>query len=165
MNREREEQAQSGGRAWLGGNIIDRQTRIGASEYYAVQSTTPEAIEMLPVRDTNMTPVEVPHNPGPMMLSVPMIQVNNDESNEQEVSMEIRSSSNTLLVPDRVAAEYDDDNDDDVAMGGNQSAFVIVPSTSGVSTSGSENLILLHKNRTSLGEEDILYPDIYQLNN
>lgn len=150
--REREEQAKAVRREWLGGNILDRQARIGTSEYYAIQSTTPEAIEMAPVRDTNMPPVENVYIPSPMTLSVPVIQVNNDD-NEQDVPMETMASSNTLLVPDRVAAEYkDDDDDDDVAMGGRQSAFVVVPSTSAAVTSGSESLILLPKNRTSLGK-------------
>ncbi|XP_031555328.1 PDZ domain-containing protein 7-like [Actinia tenebrosa] len=149
--REREEQAKAVRREWLGGNILDRQARIGTSDYYAVQSTTPDAIEMVPVKDTGMPPVENISNPSPMTLSVPVIQVNNDD-NELEVPMETKPSSNTLLVPDRVAVEYkDDDDDDDVPMGGGQSAFVAVPSTSAASTSGSESLILLPKNRTSLG--------------
>ncbi|KAK3714538.1 hypothetical protein QZH41_003883 [Actinostola sp. cb2023] len=152
LRREREAQSQVAQRAWLGGNILDRQAR-STPEYYAVQSTTPEAIEMVPVGDNG--PAETsPQNPGPMTLSIPVIQVNNDNQNGQDVAMETKTSPNILFVPDRVSMEYKDDEDDDVQIGGHQSAFFAFPSTSSTSnaTPSEEGvLILLPKNRTSLG--------------
>lgn len=148
-------------RAWLGGNILDRQARLGTSEYYAVRSTTPEAIEMVPVHDTapshgntQPTPAAVsPHfNPGPVSLNVPVIQVNNDNSNDQDVVMETMTSANTLAVPDRVSVEYKDDDEEELPqIGSHQSAFFSVPSSARPAIQEGV-LILLPKNRTSLGE-------------
>lgn len=106
---------------------------------------------MIPGQDNSHN---APHyNPGPVSLSVPVIQVNNDSSNGQDIAMETMTSSNMLAVPDRVSVEYkDDDEEDEVQMGGQQSAFFSFPSSApNVAPLQEGGLILLPKNRTSLG--------------
>jgi len=113
---------------------------------------------MVPIKDPGPSSHPGPsHNAppaAPIALSVPVIQVNNDSFNAQEMPIEMPTSSNMLAVPDRVSVEYKDDDDDDpVQMGGQQSAFFSFPSkVPDVEPVQESVLILLPKNRTSLGK-------------
>ena len=136
---------------WLGGSILDRHAqhmRTSHENIHAAVSAS-YAMDTMPVRDTG------PTSPPPPVISVPTIQVNSNgmtNSTSPESNDYAPVSSNTLLVPDRVAAEYQDDVEDNVQSPPLiQVPSIPIPSIT-VPVDNTEVIILLPKKRTSLGE-------------
>lgn len=136
--------------AWLGGSILDRNTR---------SPNNPNAMITLPANyiiDTSTAPLT---NGAPASFDVPVIQLNNGEAasgafkydeNDNE-----RSMSSSLLVPDRVSMEYKDDEDETEAQVASTSSSagisIAVPVIAVSSEAATSVTILLSKKRTSLG--------------
>lgn len=110
-------------------------------------------MDAVPVKDTSSATT----NTAPALFEVPVIQVNmGDEAktrkqDENENEKPVMSSS--LLVPDRVSAEYKDDDEEDNRTSPKSPTgglSIAVPSIA-VSNEFSSVTILLSKKRTSLG--------------
>lgn len=110
-------------------------------------------MDAVPVKDTGSATT----NTAPASFEVPVIQVNmGDEAktrkqDENENEKPVMSSS--LLVPDRVSAEYKDDDEEDNRTSPKSPTgglSIAVPSIA-VSNESSSVTILLSKKRTSLG--------------
>ena len=145
IKHEREEMEKKRNQtAWLGGSILDRHTR---------DQNSPNQVIKLP---PNYSAEGLSSNSvmAPITFEVPLIQVNNnDMSRPPKHDHGKPVSSNSLLVPDRVASEYKDDDDEN----GKPSTLTDVLSISvpvvAVSRAATESVtILLSKKRTSLGE-------------
>lgn len=154
IKQEREEMDKKRNQtAWLGGSILDRNSRTNPSNPNAVITLPANyTLETAPVRDM-VTP-----NSAQASFDVPVIQLNSDEVSaapKNDENDNERPVSNSLLVPDRVSMEYKDDDEETEARAASTSSSaagisIAVPVIA-VSSEASSVTILLSKKRTSLG--------------
>lgn len=157
IKQEKEEMAKKREQtAWLGGNILDRQTKSPNNPNAIITLPANYTLDTAPVRDTNSAPAS---------FELPVIQVNSGEvpgaSKHDENDNERPVKSNSLLVPDRVSMEYKDDEDESPASPAPTPSSAVgisiaVP-TIAVPSEVSSVTILLSKKRTSLGKLPLLF--------
>ena len=156
IKQEKEEMAKKReATAWLGGSILDRNTRGQNNPNAIITLPANYTLDTAPVRDTNTALT----NSAPTSFEVPVIQVNSGEASgapkHDENDNERPVKSNSLLVPDRVSMEYKDDEEESQAPAVSTSSSpvgisIAVPVIA-VSSESSSVTILLSKKRTSLG--------------